>query len=540
MIVVTDRGPERKGQDRAAAASAVQGRHRLAATRTASARLLQGMFSFAVVSWLAFNVRSIGLSRGFELWVDEMLYADLGKSVSLGQLPNLPDGPFFLHPPGFFLLEGWFIDFYSISDSGMDLVYDLRWLNAAIGAFSVGIAFLLTRRVATKPIAWLVAVVLTFEPFMLRNNSRVFLETLSVGVTLAGLLLLIVQMNRSDNRWWIARLGLAGLLMGYGVLTKDLLALYVVVPVLLAVVWRSTLLMRQALVLLIGIATPYAVYLSVLASSSLLGDWITAKTSGLQRMLGFEQSTGFNAVGSPSIVSRMAVQLGQFGTSYMLLAICPIVGAIACLSRIRGRRMIGLMTLCMGCFGAYSAAFGTFEEQYGYGVMTASVLGAAVCEAEWNERRPDLIKVVATVGIVFTVITVALGVGSELTTDNGFQQVEVWVSENLPEDARVSVTNSTGELAFAGDDRFGVWPSVPQMAENGVNYVLTQSLPTSQGYGYAQPIMLSWLNANAQPLFAAAGPTNGATVLWYVDDDALARGAAANVGFPAATYETER
>jgi len=540
MVVITDRAPEGTGQDHDAAVPPLRGRHRLDVTRTAAARLLLGTLSFAVVSWLAFNVRSIGLSRGFELWVDEMLYADLGRSVSLGQLPNLPDGPFFLHPPGFFLLEGWFINALSISDSGMDLVYDLRWLNAAIGAFSVGIAFLLTRRVATKPIAWLVAVVLTFEPFVLRNNSRVFLETLSVGVTLAGVLLLVVQLNRSDNRWWVPRLGLAGLLMGYGVLTKDLLALYVVVPVLLAVVWRRTLLLRHAVVLILAIATPYAVYLSVLASKSLLGDWTAAKTSGLQRMLGLDQSTGFNAVDSPSIASRMAEQAGQFGTSYILLAICPVVGAIACLSRTRARRMIGLMTVCMGFFGAYSAAFGTFEEQYGYGVMIASVLGAAVCAAEWNERRPELVKVLATVGLVFTVITVVLGVGSELTTDNGFQQVEEWVSDNLPDDARVSVTNSTGELAFAADNRFGVWPSVPQMAENGVHYILTQSLPTSQGYGYAQPSMLSWLSANAQPLFAAAGPTNAATVLWYVDDDALARGAAAGVGYPAATYETER
>src|SRR5664279_3246963 len=121
MVLITDPAPERTGQDRAAART-LQGRHRFAVTRTARARLLQGTLSFAVVSWLAFNVRSIGLSRGFELWVDEMLYADLGKSVSLGQLPNLPDGPFFLHPPGFFLLEGWFINLNGISDSGMDLV----------------------------------------------------------------------------------------------------------------------------------------------------------------------------------------------------------------------------------------------------------------------------------------------------------------------------------------------------------------------------------------------------------------------------------
>ena len=49
----------------------------------------------------AFGVRSVGLTSSFELWVDEMLYAELGASVARGEMPNLPDGPFFLHPPGY-------------------------------------------------------------------------------------------------------------------------------------------------------------------------------------------------------------------------------------------------------------------------------------------------------------------------------------------------------------------------------------------------------------------------------------------------------
>lgn len=540
MSVIEISAPGATAQDHALDFAASAGRHRRAETQTAWSRLLVGSLAFAVVSCAAFTVRSIGLSRGFELWVDEMLYADLGRSVSLGQLPTLPDGPFFLHPPGFFLVVGAYIDTFGISTSGMNLVYDLRWINAVIGALSVGIAFLLARRVATKPISLLVAVVLAFEPFVLRNNSRVFLETLAFGLALAGLLILVIQLGRLRDRWEVARLGSAGLLMGFGILTKDLLALYVVVPVVLAIFWRNTLRLRQAVVLLIGIAAPYAVYLTILASKDLLGDWIWAKTSGTQRLLGLEQSTGFNAAGSPSIGSRLVDQLGQFGTSYILLAICPVVGVIACLSRTPERRMVGLTTLCIGAFGAYSAVFGTFEEQYGYGVMLASVLGAAVCAAECNERRPALIKVLATCGFLFAVVTVGLGLRTELTTDNGFQQVQDWVAVNLPADARVSVTNSTGELAFANDPRFGVWPSLPLMAENGANYILTQSLPTSQGYGYAMPTMLGWLSANAQQLFGVGGPTNGATVLWYVNSEKLAQGAAMGIGYPSATYETER
>jgi hypothetical protein len=508
-------------------------------TRSARPILLTGL-AFTFLSWLAFNVRSIGLSRSFELWVDEMLYADLGRSVSLGQLPNLPDGPFFLHPPGFYFLEGLVISRFNVSDTSMNLVYDLRWINAVIGALTVGIAFLLVRRIGNKPTAWIVAVVLAFEPFVLRNNSRVFLETLAVGVALAGLLIVVVQLTRRDIKpglWWLA---IAGLLMGYAVLTKDFLVLYTAIPVVLAVFWKRTLQIRQAVVLLCGIVAPYLAYVVILSTQGLLGDWFMAKSSGAERLMGLEQSTGFNAVGSPSIVARMLDQLSQFGTSYVLLALCPVVGAFACFSAVAARRLIGLATLSMGLFGAYSAAFGTFEEHYGYGVVVASVIGSAACAADWMDRRPGSTKPLAVAGIVFLLATVGLGLRAELTQDNGYQQAAEWVAENLPASARVSVSNSTGEFAFADDARFGVWPSAPLMAESGANYILTQSLPTTQGYGYAQPGMLTWLAENGTKLFETTGPTNGATTLWYVDDQSLAAGAAAGIGYPSATYETER
>jgi hypothetical protein len=172
--------------------------------------------------------------------------------------------------------------------------------------------------------------------------------------------------------------------------------------------------------------------------------------------------------------------------------------------------------------------------------MIAGVVALAVVAAEHLERRPERMPVVATVGVLFTGIVVLLGVRAETTVDDGFEQARVWVQASLPADARVSVTNSTGEFAFASDPRFGVWPSAPLMYANGVDYILTQSHPTEQGYGYAQPEMLDWLAANARPVYRVDGPTNGSTVIWHVDPDVVARGAQQDVGEPSRTYETER
>ena len=85
-----------------------------------------------------------------------------------------------------------------------------------------------------------------------------------------------------------------------------------------------------------------------------------------------------------------------------------------------------------------------------------------------------------------------------------------------------------------------MWPSAPLMEANDANYIITQEHPTSLGYGYAQPAMLEWLEANATSVFSVDGPTNGTTEIWFVDDEARAAGSAANIGFPSATYETER
>jgi hypothetical protein len=489
----------------------------------------------------AFGVRSVGLTTGFELWVDEMLYAELGASLARGELPNLPDGPFFLHPPGFFVVEAVAIHLFGIAGGSMELVYQLRWLSAFAGALSIGLIFLVLRRPAGVPAAFVAAGIAIFEPFVLRNNSRVFLETTGTLFVLIGLAIVVERLARgADDRGWRGQLELvvAGLAMGYGVFSKDVLVVWTVAPVMLAVFWRRTLPRRDAALLVGTTVMPYAIYLVVLAFADELGGWWTAKSEGALRMLGFVQSTGFNAPNAPSLVARILDQLGSFGTSYVLLLVCPLAGAVAAWSARPERRFIGLVAVVAGLFGVYSAAFGTFEEQYGYPVMIAGILASAVSAVELAERVPRFRRTIAVVCLVFMVGAAVLGVRTATTSDDGFRQIHSWTDAHLPADARVGVTNSTGELAFDDDPRFRVWASLPDLADNGASYVLTQSLPTSLGYGYARPELLSWLAANATAVVAVNGPTNGVTTLWFIDRKALEAGAAAGIAYP--SYDEEQ
>jgi hypothetical protein len=386
-------------------------RRRAALPRLASHPTLLAALPLLAVVLLALGVRSIGLTRSFELWVDEMLYADLGASVARGELPNLPDGLFFLHPPGVFIVEALAIRLLGITGDSMELVYQLRWVSAVGGALTVGLVFLILRRAVGATAAVVASVLATFEPFVLRNSSRTFLETTAVLAVLVGLALVVHHLVRGEaGGAWRGRLVLvgAGLALGYGILCKDVMVVCGVAPVVLAAVWRRTLPLREAAILIGVSAVPYAVYLTVLAVSGWLEQWYVAKSKGALRMLGFVQSTGFNAPDSPPLLDRVVAQVGFFGTSYVLLLLCPLVGAVAALSARAERRLIGLVAVMAGLFGLYSAAFGTFEEQYGYPVMVPAILAAAVCAVELSERLPPLRRMITVACLVFTAAAVAL------------------------------------------------------------------------------------------------------------------------------------
>ena len=353
---------------------------------------------------------------------------------------------------------------------------------------------------------------------------------------LIGLVLVVDHLaTAAATAGWRGRLRLvaAGLAMGYGVFTKDVLFVCTVAPVVLAVLWRRTLPLREASLLVGTTVVPYGAYLTVLAFAGELDGWFTAKSQGAQRMFGFIQATGFNAPDSPSLVDRILAQLGSFGTSYVLLLACPVAGVVAALSARADRRFLGLVAVMTGLFGVYSAAFGTFEEQYGYPVMITGISPRLSARWSWSSASP------------------APGARPPWPVSSSRQRPRLSASAPRRRPTTASCVCATGRRptclhrpAWGSPTARASWPSAtipgsgsgrrcPDLAENGASYILTQSLPTSLGYGYALPELLPWLAANARPMIAVTGPTNGVTTLWYIDQDALKAGAAARVGFPA-------
>lgn len=481
----------------------------------------------------AFVIRALGLSRANELFVDELTYARLAQAVSRGQLPNLSGQPFFLHPPGSFAFNGGVLAFLRLTGDKMTLVYDLRWVNAILGAGIVLLAFLIVRQMATVRIALAAGVVLTFDPFILRNDTRVMLETPTMVAALAGLLVLTTALDRSSPKVSRRALVAAGLLFGIAVLTKDVAIFLTAVPVALAAFWRQSMPRREA-ALAVAISTlPYLVYLIVVFVHGQAALWLAAKMLGVRRLAGAEQTTGFNAPGAPSLAEQLSNQLYRFGTGYVLIASCAVAGVlVAVFGRTRGRRVVGLAALSAGLLGLYAATVGTLEEQYGYYVAVTSVLALAVGTAELLQRWPRLQPAMLSVALVFVILTIALGMQARLVADDGYLQTRDWMRSTLPENARVGLTSPTAEFAFLPDWRqSGTWPSLSSLHTAKAQYVITQSKPLMQGYGYAAPELLEWLKENARPAFVTTGPSGGETVVWQLDQERIGAALADGIDF---------
>ena len=158
--------------------------------------------------------------------------------------------------------------------------------------------------------------------------------------------------------------------------------------------------------------------------------------------------------------------------------------------------------------------FGAAEEQFGYYVMVAAVLAVAAAGADLVERRSSLRRPVAVLAVLFTLASVVLGVQSRLVSDGSYLDLRAWLQANVAADERVGLTGDAAVLAFPQYDNA---PSLLDLSENDDDYVVTTSKPLLEGYGYAAPELLTWLTANATPVFEVEGPSNGDTVVWRLD-----------------------
>jgi len=97
------------------------------------------------------------------------------------------------------------------------------------------------------------------------------------------------------------------------------------------------------------------------------------------------------------------------------------------------------------------------------------------------------------------------------------------------------LTSVTAEFALMPHEGWEVLPSLQSLHDREAQYVLTQGRQLSEGYGFAAPEFLDWLQDNAQAVFTFRGPTSGDTVVWQLDRAKLDAAVAGGLSVPPVT-----
>jgi Dolichyl-phosphate-mannose-protein mannosyltransferase len=471
-------------------------------------------------------------SAAFDLFGDEVIYADLGRSVVTGGFPRFFGVVFFLHGPAFFYLEsGW--AWLAGKPAGLvALIYEMRMLNAMLAAATAVVLVQLTARVSSLRAGLLAGALFALDPFCIRQNDRVLLETPMMLWVLLGYLVLIPLIRRPTPAWAKTRAVGGGLLFGIAVLTKDEAALITILPLAAAAAlrWGPP---RWLIALTVGAtALPYAAYASVVAANGYIPGWWSAKTSGVERLLGVIQTTGFHRSGS--LGSRLIAEGGNFWTTYALLALG--VPAAWLVLRRGGpvARMMGLLYCASGVTLAYAVALGTLEEQELYLLVVPSFImisvgftlrhTAAHARPRSAARAFILVKtaaIMAALAVVFG-LNVKTGVQWLRQPDDGYARLLPYLAANVPPGTAVDIPAASlplsqsdgGRYELEGQYRTGLWTTRSSMRKDHVRYILVEWGTIDEGLSYLDPAQVRALTAHARLLFSYTGRSYGQLALY--------------------------
>jgi 4-amino-4-deoxy-L-arabinose transferase-like glycosyltransferase len=488
------------------------------------------------VGMLTLVLRLAMHGRSFDLFGDEVIYAETGRSVVSGGFPRFYGEAFFLHGPGFFYLEAGWAHLFGNPPGLVALIYEMRMLNALLAAATAVVMVLLATRASSVRAGTVAGLLFALDPFCIRQNDRVLLETAMMLWVMLGYLAFGSLIGRPSSPRARSRAVGAGLLFGCAALTKDEAALLTVLPLLAAGALRWG--PRRALIFLTvgATAVPYAVYVTVVAANGYFAGWWSAKTSGIKRLLGVVQTTGFHSSGGGSLSARLVAEGGYFVTTYVLLVLA--VPALVVVLRRGGQsaRMLGILHCAAMVTLGYAVTLGTLEEQELYLLIVPSLLTVPVAAtllhgAGWARRKPTrgrrhrgMLRA-AVIGAALTVtfgLNLATGVQWLRQPDDGFAHLLSYMAAHVP--ARTAITAAAGtpppsqtdggRYALEGRYKVALWVRPAALHRERVRYILVEWGPIEEGYSYLTPSQVRKLIRHTRLVFSFRGRTYGQLALY--------------------------
>lgn len=499
---------------------------------TVAATALEGFALTALILGVAaLALRLVRLDRAYGLFIDEATYSDIARSVAAGDGIRLHGEPFTLHPPVGFLAMGAWARLTGDTDL-LPLILHLRLLTVACGAVVVVLVAATVWATGAHRRAVAVGALLCLDPFGMAFDGRVMLESLAQTAAVATVLLLVLTVlhGPTAGRRWIVLTGVAGAVTFS---TKETFGLVVLGT--LALLFLSGLAMprRRTLATTAVTLAGYAVTNLCVALTAGPSVWWTARTSGLARLLGTSQETGFNAPHvKVSLWDRVGANVVTYGTSYVLLVVGGLcAGGLLLLlwrradlaGRLVGSFPDGTLAVLAAwgvaacCYLAYAVLFGSIEEQMFYITLApctvAAVLVVGGLLRAGNRRR------VAVAGLTVLLLGQAAQYAWVRThPDDAYLQFMAWEETNLPADSRVAVTEDLLQFLVT-DQQVGQWNTLADLRSERVDDVVVMPNLAAQGYGQASEEFLEQVRAVGTLTASFTGRASGSLEIYDVSND---------------------
>jgi hypothetical protein len=523
-VAVTNNRP------RTPSAGTIDSRGRRMPARTAEtygfAALSPWLPALAIVE-VAYSIRVIGISTYYDVFIDEVTYSQIADNLATGHGLTLYGTPFDLHPPAVFGLYALVIKLFDLHGSILDVLFGLRPFVALCGAVSCGIVYILISTVMNWRFGAAAAAVVALDPFDIFYDDHVMLEAPAqlAAVTAVLLLALTLKVKSSRQSWGLTVLG--GLAAGLSMCSKEYFGLVLALMLLLCVATGWSLKRKQAATALAIMLASYVLSQILLILTGGFQAWRDQVGSGVRRLAGAKQVTGFNsATVHVSLLSRVAANASHFSVTYVLLVIGAIAGLAVLIVPFRRRRQWGLRAggrnrarvlvstwaFAAACYLGYATVFGTLEEQIYYLLLIPAICALVI----WVSRlRLPWQRVATAVIAVFLMIDSAVWISVHRSPDNEYLQMANWVTTHLPAGSTMSVTDGTAQFILQGLI-LGQWATLPELNQHHVDYVLLDTDLTSQGYGIATVPFEQYLDAHAELVFQANGPSDGSLEIFDV------------------------
>jgi hypothetical protein len=480
-------------------------------------------------------VLRIAFPNAYDLFGDEVYYTDISTSVRQGHYPPhyAKEGVFLLHPPFFFLLGGLWQAIVRPGGDYFQLVDSMRLLVALFALATAALLFGVGYRIAGWQYGLAAGALFAVEPFALRMNGRVLLETTALTFVLAGYFVLLgIMPNRraTSNRGIVrqnahvgSRACCAGLLMGLGTVTLELAAIITIGP-LLVLFWRKWGVERRfALLALIGAVVPYGAYLVSLAITHHVRDWVNQDLIGLQRLLGIVPSKGtFNGPASPSLLHDILAKAPIFATTYLLVALGVLTAVYLLFQHGDGHKLLGTVVLFGAVAVLYEVTIGADEEQFLYVLLIPVLAALAIVSSSLIERsgrsrrRARTLSVLLGAGCL-VIVLYDLGVASYVRSrpDNGVARV-VSFFKNDARDRGVIATNSLVATAALrhSDIRSLTLTTSRAAARAHVRYLVVLSAELPGSYGPIDVQQARWYAARGRIVFSFDEATYGKVLVY--------------------------